>query len=181
MRNRLAAAIAALMLLYGGQAAANNGPDIAIGDALTGIVPLGALGIAYFSGDTEGVHQWVRNTAINQTLISVLRLGFNQTSLGRRPNGGKYGFPSGHEAFVMSGAAFLGERYTWELGLPAYLAAGYVGYVRVHEDKHHWRDVIASGAISYGIALVTVTPEHATHIAPIVGPNWLGLRFERSF
>jgi membrane-associated phospholipid phosphatase len=61
------------------------------------------------------------------------------------------------------------------------MAAAYVAYVRVDEDKHHWRDVIASGALGYGVALLTVTPEHATHIAPVIGPGFLGLRWQRSF
>jgi len=29
--------------------------------------------------------------------------------------------------------------------------------------------------------LLTVTPLNAIHLAPIIGPDWLGIRFERSF
>jgi membrane-associated phospholipid phosphatase len=161
--------------------AVGNGPDILAADILTGIVPLTGLAVAYFTNDTEGQKQWLRNTGVNQVLTSALRLGFNETSLGERPNGNSYGFPSGHVAFVMSGAAFLGERYGWQWGVPAYMATAYVAYVRVDQDKHHWRDVLASGALGYGVALLTVTPEHATHIAPIIGPDFLGLRWQRSF
>lgn len=150
-------------------------------DIITGVVPLTGLAVAYFTGDTEGQKQWLRNTVVNQVLITSLRVGFNETSLGERPNGHEYGFPSGHVAFVMSGATFLGERYGWKWGAPAYLAASYVAYTRVDEDKHHWRDVIASGALAYGVALLTVTPEKATYLAPVIGPNFLGLRWQRSF
>ena len=156
-------------------------PDLVATDVLTAVIPLTGLAVSYFTDDIEGEKQWLRNTGVSLAATSVLRLAFNQTSLGRRPNGGEYGFPSGHEAFLMSGAAFLGERYGWKWGAPAYAAAAYVGYVRVHEDKHHVRDVIASGALSYGVALLTVTPENATHLAPIIGPGFLGLRWERSF
>lgn len=162
-------------------AMAGNGPDILAADILTGIVPLTGLAVAYFTDDTEGQKQWLRNTGVNQVLTSALRLGFNETSLGERPNGHSYGFPSGHVAFVMSGATFLGERYGWKWGAPAYIASAYVAYVRVDQDKHHLRDVIASGALAYGVALLTVTPEHATHIAPVIGPDFLGLRWQRSF
>ncbi|MDD2732712.1 MAG: phosphatase PAP2 family protein [Desulfuromonadaceae bacterium] len=162
-------------------AIAGNGPDILAADILTGIVPLTGLAVAYFTDDTEGQKQWLRNTGVNQVLTSALRLGFNETSLGERPNGHSYGFPSGHVAFVMSGAAFLGERYGWKWGAPAYMATAYVAYVRVDQDKHHLRDVIASGVLGYGVALLTVTPEHATHIAPVIGPDFLGLRWQRSF
>lgn len=162
-------------------AAAGYTPNLVATDILTAAVPLTGLAVAYFTDDTEGEKEWMRNTGISLVTTTTLRIAFNQTSLGQRPNGRRYGFPSGHEAFVMSGAAFLGERYGWKWGVPAYLAAGYVGYVRVHEDKHHSRDVIASAALSYGIALLTVTPENATYLAPVIGPDFLGLRWERSF
>lgn len=162
-------------------ARAGNGPDIVATDILTAVVPLTGLAVAYFTDDTEGQKQWLRNTGVNQVLTSVLRLGFNETSLGERPNGHPYGFPSGHVAFVASGATFLGQRYGWKWGVPAYVATAYVAYVRVDEDKHHWRDVIAAGALAYGVALLTVTPENATCLAPVVGPGFLGLRWQRSF
>jgi membrane-associated phospholipid phosphatase len=56
-----------------------------------------------------------------------------------------------------------------------------VSYIRVDIDKHHWRDVIVGGALGYGVALLTVTPLNAVHLAPIIGPDWLGIRFQRSF
>lgn len=162
-------------------ATAGNGPNVVASDILTAVVPLTGLAVAYFKDDTEGEKEWLRNTGVNQVLTTALRIGFNETSLGERPNGHPYGFPSGHQAFITSGAAFLGERYGWKWGTPAYMAAAYVAYVRVDEDKHHWRDVLASGALAYGMALVTVTPENATYLAPIIGPDFLGLRWERSF
>lgn len=150
-------------------------------DIFTAVVPLTGLAVAYFKDDTEGQKQWLRNTGVNQVLVTSLRLGFNETSLGERPNGHPYGFPSGHVAFVMSGATFLGERYGWKWGTPAYAAAAYVGYVRVDEDHHYWRDVIASTVLAYGVAKLTVTPGNASYIAPVIGPDFLGLRWKRSF
>lgn len=179
-RSLLVGAIVAALGLYSAIAAGNE-LDLVATDVLTAVVPLTGLAVAYFRDDAEGKKEWLRNTGVNLAVTSVLRLTFNQTNLGQRPNGGRYGFPSGHAALVMSGAAFLGERYGWKWGIPAYLAAAYVGYVRVQEDKHHVRDVIASGVLSYGVALLMVTPESATHLAPIIGPDFLGLRWERSF
>jgi len=162
-------------------ATAGNGPAIVATDILTAVVPLTGLAVAYFTDDTEGQKQWLRNTGVNQVLTSALRLGFANTSLGARPISGGWAFPSGHVAFVASGATFLGQRYGWKWGAPAYLATAYVAYVRVEEDKHHWRDVIAAGALAYGVALLTVTPENATYLAPVIGPGFLGLRWQRSF
>lgn len=177
----LICALVGIFALQANLATAGNGANVVATDILTAVVPLTGLAVAYFKDDSEGQKQWLRNTGVNQVLVTALRVGFNETSLGERPNGHPYGFPSGHQAFITSGAAFLGERYGWKWGTPAYMAAAYVAYTRVDEDKHHWRDVIAASAIGYGVALMTVTPENATYLAPVIGPDFLGLRFERSF
>jgi membrane-associated phospholipid phosphatase len=167
--------------LWAATAMAENKNNILAADILTGVVPLTGLGVAYFTNDTEGQKQWLRNLCVNQVLISGLRLAFNETSLGERPNGNEYGFPSGHMAAVMAGATFIDKRYGWKWGAPAYAASAFVAYVRVDEDKHHWRDIFASGVLAYGVAMLTVTPENATYLAPVIGPDFIGLRWERSF
>lgn len=179
LRYRFSAAIFLMCSLFSGNALAVTGSELS-GDIVTGLVPLGALTIAYFKDDTEGEKQWWRNTLASQLLNTVARVAFN-SRYGERPNGGEYGFPSGHVSFVVSGAAFLQERYGWKYGVPAYLLAGYVASERVRDDKHHWRDVIAASALSYGVAQLFVTPENAMHLAPVIGPDFIGLRWQRSF
>ncbi len=192
LRRLLPAAILSLFLLHANSAAADSDANVLAGDIATGLFPVAALVTVWIKHDGEGGKQWLRDTAINELLNTSLRLAFNYTSLGERPlseeqiaegktEGNQYGFPSGHAGFVFCQAAFLQERYGWKYGVPALVLASAVSYVRVREDKHHWRDVIAGGALGYGVALLTVTPYGATHIAPIVGPDWLGIRFERSF
>jgi membrane-associated phospholipid phosphatase len=61
------------------------------------------------------------------------------------------------------------------------MAAAYVAYARVDEGIHRWGDVVAAGALAYGVALLTVTPEKASYLAPVIGPGFLGLRWQRSF
>ena len=155
--------------------------DLLAGDIATGVLPIVAFGVAYLKDDDLGETQWLRTTIISEVLNTSLRVAFNHTSLGERPNGGSYGFPSGHAGFVFSQAAFLQERYGWKFGAPALAVATAISYIRVREDKHHWRDVIVGGALSYSVALLTVTPYQATHLAPIIGPDFMGIRFERSF
>lgn len=179
LRHNLLVAMVLTLTLFSGAARAVTASELS-GDIVTGLVPLGALSIAYLKDDTEGERQWWRNTLASQFLNTVARVAFN-SRYGERPNGGEYGFPSGHVSFVVSGAAFLQERYGWKYGVPAYLLAGYVAFERVKDDKHHWRDVIAAGALSYGVSKLFVTPENATHLAPIIGPDFIGLRWERSF
>jgi hypothetical protein len=65
--------------------------------------------------------------------------------------------------------------------VPAYLLSGYVAYVRVDTDHHRWRDVIAGGLVGYAMSKLFVTPEGATQLAPLIGPDFLGMRWERSF
>lgn len=158
-----------------------RGADDISGDIVMAAMPVTALAIAYFRDDVEGEKQWLRNVLANQLLTSAARLGFNYTSWGKRPNGDGYGFPSGHVAFAGAGASFLQERYGWKYGVPAWLLTGYVAYVRVDNNDHRWRDVVASSILAYGVAKLFVTPENATYLAPVIGPDYLGLRWERSW
>ena len=174
--------IVAALGLYTASPAAAKGANLMATDILDGVVTLTGLGVAYLKDDTEGQKQWLRNISVNQGLTWSLWPIFNQTSLGERPNGDpRNSFPSGHVSLAMSGATFLDRRYGWKWGVPAYAASAYIAYVRVDEDKHHWRDVIASGVLSYGVAMLFVTPDDATYLAPIVGPDFIGLRLGRSF
>lgn len=179
--NRLySAAILAMFVLHAGTAAASNG-ERHVGDLITELLPLAAFGTAYFKDDSEGEKQWLRDTVVNEVLNISLVHAFNNTGLGKRPNGESYSFPSGHAAFAFAQAGFLQERYGWAYGAPALVLATAVSYIRVDVGKHRWRDVIAGGAVGYGVAMITVTPLNAMHLAPIIGPDWMGIRYERSF
>lgn len=149
--------------------------------AVMSAIPVGAIALAFYKDDVEGEKQFLRNVIANQLLTSAARVGFNETEWGQRPNGGGYGFPSGHVAFAGAGASFLEERYGWQWGVPAWLLTGYVAWVRVANDDHRWRDVVAAAALAYGVGKLFVTPENATYLAPTIGPDWLGLRFQRSW
>ena len=160
---------------------AARGANAISGHVVMAALPVTALAIAYFKDDTEGEKQWLRNLLANQLLTSIARVGFNETSWGTRPNGNGYGFPSGHVAFAASGSSFLEERYGWRYGVPAWMLTGYVAWVRVDNGDHRWRDVVASSVLAFGVAKLFVTPENATHLAPVIGPDFLGLRWQRSW
>lgn len=178
----VAAILAMFVLQVGTTAAASSRSDLqTTGDIITELLPLAALGTAYFKGDSEGGKQWLRDTVLHEVLYTGLVLGFDQTSLGKRPNGASHSFPSGHAGFAFAQAGFMQERYGWWYGAPALVLAATVSYLRVDIGKHHWRDVIAGGALGYGCAWLTVTPLNALHLAPIIGPDWMGIRYERSF
>ena len=174
-------AVLTLLCLPAISFAAPSDPDKTTGDILQFAVPAAALSVAWLKGDDEGETQWLRNTVASALATQVAKLAFNATAWGERPNGGRGSFPSGHTAFAASGAAFLTERYGWQYGILAWGLTGYVAYSRVDEREHHWRDVAAGAALSYGISKLFVTPESATHIAPVIGPGFIGLRWERSW
>lgn len=179
----LPATLAVLLTLYAMPAVAGGEytDQELSGDIITAALPLTTYAIAHYKDDGDGEGQFLRSNAVSLVLNTALRVGFNETEWGERPNGNQYAFPSGHAAFVTSSAAFLQDRFGWKYGLPAYALVGYVSYVRVDTDHHHWRDIIAGVALSAGVSRLFVTPHDATHIAPIIGPDWLGLRIERSF
>lgn len=68
----------------------------------------------------------------------------------QRPNGGSHSFPSGHTSVAFAGAEFMRKEYGWGWGVPAYMAAGFVGWSRVASGNHWSRDVFAGALI--GIA-----------------------------
>lgn len=175
--------IAVLALLFSllHPAPADCGSSAIAGHAVMSAIPVSAFAVAYFRDDVEGQKQWLRNVIGNQVLISLARVAFNETDLGIRPTGNEYGFPSGHVAFAGAGASFYSERYGWEYGVPAWLATGFVMNNRVQNKDHHWRDVIASAVLSFGIGKLFVTPEDATYLAPVIGPEFIGLRWKRSY
>lgn len=148
--NRLySSAILAMFVMHAGTAAASDG-ERHVGDLITELLPLAAFGTAYFKDDSEGEKQWLRDTVVNEVLNISLVHAFNNTSLGKRPNGDPYSFPSGHAAFAFAQAGFLQERYGWTYGAPALVLATAVSYIRVDVGKHRWRE--SSPAVRWAAA-----------------------------
>ena len=174
-------AVVTIILCLLGPFAAEGGTSDIAGHAVMSAIPVTGFALAYFKDDKEGQKQLFRNVIVNQLITSIARVGFNETSWGTRPTGNGYGFPSGHISFAGAGASFLSERYGWKYGVPAWLATAYVANNRVQGNHHRWRDVIASGLLSYGVGKLFVTPEDATYLAPVIGPGFLGMRWERSW
>jgi len=160
----------------------NHGAILA-GDIVTGLMPMLAFGKAWLGeDDNRGMKQWMWSTAIDEVVLTAARVGFNHTSWGRRPNGNGYGFPSGHAGFLYSQTAFLQYRYGWEWGLPSFVVATGVNYIRVRYHKHRWRDIIAAGGLSYALSWPLVSRyDGGVVITPVVEPGAWGLQLEKSF
>lgn len=153
------------LCLASGSVAAGDG-FTTYGDVARYALPAGAAVLAFAKDDTEGLPQLLASTAVTMGLTYGLKYAIDDT----RPNGGRRSFPSGHTAWAFTGAAFVHQRYGWEWGLPANIAAAAVAVSRVDGDFHRWRDVIASAVIAHTSAffLVDHMDERVT-LMPMIG------------
>ncbi|HEV2748693.1 MAG TPA: phosphatase PAP2 family protein [Allosphingosinicella sp.] len=88
--------------------------------------------------------------------------GLKQAFPSRRPDGSdRRSFPSGHTSISFAAAATLHQRNGWEVGLPATVAAAFVGVARIKADKHRWYDVLAGAAIGEAAGFLITSPRNA--------------------
>ncbi len=129
-------------LSFPSQASGGESEKVA-GDVIQVLIPTLAYGLTFGKDDPEGRNQFYKGFLTTLTVTHAMKRLVNST----RPNGSRFAFPAGHVSAAFSGAAFLGKRYGWRYGLPAYLGAMYVGWSRVDSDEHFTEDVIAGAAI----------------------------------
>ncbi len=129
-------------------------------------IPAAGAILALVNDDTEGLKQLFVSAAATNASTYALKYAVNET----RPDGGRYGFPSGHAAFAFAGAAFVHKRYGWHWGIPFEVAAAAVAVSRVHARRHYWRDVAASAAIAHASAYFLVERRDlSVRFLPMVG------------
>lgn len=109
-------------------------------------LPVAAGGVSLFKDDWHGIAQLVVVTG----LTVGTAYGLKQIVHEQRPDhSDDKSFPSEQMAVAFAPAAYLWDRYGWEYGVPAYAAAGFVGYARVQSERHHWWDVATSAGIGW--------------------------------
>lgn len=144
------------------------------GDVLQWAIPVTAGLISIGKGDGEGLVQLAEGALLTSMSTHILKVGINA----ERPNGRDYSMPSGHTSAAAQGAAYLQFRYGWEYGVPAYLLTGVVGYSRVENDYHYWRDVAAgialATAVQYAVSRAGFSMTNAS-IAPTFGNESVGI------
>jgi membrane-associated phospholipid phosphatase len=125
-------------------------PGNAIGD---GYVQFAAAGGAWVLGRATH-HPRLAATGVDlieaQLLNGVFTQGLKYAVNRRRPDGGRYSFPSGHTSATFVTAAVLQHRFGWKAGAAAYALGAYVGAARLGERQHYLSDVV------FGAALGTV-------------------------
>jgi membrane-associated phospholipid phosphatase len=131
-----------------------------------------APGLAVYALNAVGIkgkHNFRDRTMIY--FLSNLMMGITVQSIKRitkvqRPDGfGANAFPSGHTATAFAGAEFLRQEYKnvspW-YGIAGYAAATTTGILRMYNNKHWFRDVVAGAG--FGI----LSTEAAYYLEPII-------------
>ncbi|HEX3753716.1 MAG TPA: phosphatase PAP2 family protein [Rhizomicrobium sp.] len=134
-------------------AASAKGTESA-GVAVAIALPLLAGGYAIYQDDWTGVAQLGVDTFGTVGTAYLLKNIVRE----QRPDKSDYqSFPSDTSALAFAPAQFLWDRYGWEVGLPAYAAAGFVGWSRIDAKQHHWYDVAASAGLAFGFSKIFTT------------------------
>ena len=116
-----------------------------------------APGLSVFALEAAGIRgrHDLRGKAIIYGLSALLEGGIVQsvknTTRVQRPDGfGHNAFPSGHTATAFAGAELLREEYgsvSPLYGLAGYTAASLTGFLRICNNRHWFRDVIAGAGV----------------------------------
>jgi membrane-associated phospholipid phosphatase len=149
-------------------------------DVLRVLLPASAYAMTYIRDDPQGRPQFYKAFLSTVAATYLLKVSIDS----RSPNGeNDHSFPSGHTSMAFSGASFLQKRYGWRYGVPAYLAATFVGWSRVDSDDHRVVDVVAGAAIGTGFTYLFTDRFKAggCTATPIVGSHIIGMELGRKF
>ncbi|MGI9343387.1 MAG: phosphatase PAP2 family protein [Gammaproteobacteria bacterium] len=150
------------------------------GDIVQILLPVSAYGLTWLYGDKEGFYQYTKAFA-----GAVITTQVAKFAVGRlRPDASNTAsYPSGHTTAAFSGAGFIHQRYRnpW-LSVPAFAAAGFVGYSRIRGNKHYRDDVLAGASVGLMWNWYAVTPMAQTvSLSPIDVGDGFGVQFEYNF
>ena len=152
MRRYLALAAVLVLAAPPAEASDSTGKMIAIS------LPVAAAGASLLHDwDWQGVKQLALDESLDIGTVLLLK----QIVREQRPDHSDFhSFPSLTTMVAAGPAAYLWDRYGWEYGAPAYLAAGYVGYSVVDAKEHHWWDAVASVGIGWAWSRLITSEWH---------------------
>ena len=112
--------------------------------AATGLWYLSSAGKQDFESNERS---WTMLKALSTN--GAITLALKAIRNNKTPNGKNLAWPSGHTSSSFTAAAVLDEFYGPEIGIPAYIGAGFVGY-RMMDTGDHWAsDVVFGGVLGY--------------------------------
>lgn len=144
------------------------------GDVVAAAIPAACLVSTLVLQDWDGLKQGALAGVSSVGLTFILKELVDK----ERPDKSDHkSFPSMHSAVSFTGAAFIQKRYGWKWGIPAYAAAGFVGWSRVYGKKHDWWDVAAGATMGIASAYLFTKPfakKYKLSIAPAASPAHFG-------
>lgn len=147
------------------------------GDVGLVVIPVTAAIMTFAYNDKKGTIQFLEAYSVSTAVTYGLKYAISE----RGPNGRPHSFPSGHTSSAFAGAAFIQKRYGWTYGIPAYLAASFVGYSRIESRNHYFVDVIGAATIGIVPNLFFTKPYKGITVTPSVGHNFNGIIIGKSF
>ncbi len=155
------------------------GDDIELaGDIMRILLPLTAGGMTLYRNDRQGLVQFSKSFLTTEVATVALKYTVDTD----RPNGGSHSFPSGHTSTAFSGASFLQRRYGWKYGIPAYVAASFVGWSRLESENHYMKDVLAGAVIGIiSTYIFTDAYQKDVVVTPIAESGTYGLLLNAKF
>ena len=144
-------------------------------------LPALAAGSAWGQGDTEGFKQLTLSMVSTVGAAEVLKASVHSV----RPDGSdNKSFPSTHTAVVFAAARFMDKRYGAQMAPYTpwlYVAAGMTGVARVEANKHHWRDVLAGGALGWSASQWWTQAVQGGQLSVLPADHGLSLAWYRSW
>jgi membrane-associated phospholipid phosphatase len=148
------------------------------GDVLQLLIPAAAYTTTFILDDREGRRQFYKSLLVNIGVTYGLKLSIDKD----RPEGhGDFAFPSAHTSSAFQGATFLQRRYGWKYGVPAYVAAAFVGFSREEADKHDQVDVLSGAVIGIVSGYLLASPRKDASLAPVASDGFYGLTIEKKW
>lgn len=149
-----------------------------------GWVQTGAAAGTFVLGHALGHHptavvgaDLLRAHVVNTVLTDGLKVAIRR----RRPDGGRYSFPSGHTSATFTTATVLRRHFGWRVGIPSYALAVYVGGSRLQENRHYLSDVLFGAAVGI-VAGHSITIGRGTtrfDVSPVARPGGFAVAVTR--
>lgn len=114
-----------------------------IGDWVQILLPASAYVGTWITGDKEGAFQLTKALAGAGASAHVFKAVAER---GRPDASDSRSFPSGHTTAAFGGSEFIRIRWGNAWGIPATVAAAFVGYTRIRANKHFRDDVLAGAS-----------------------------------
>ena len=149
-----------------------------VGDVLQLAIPAAAYGMTFAHDGRQERAQFRQSLLTTMLLTHALKRAVPDT----RPNGGPHSYVSGHTSAAFWGASFIQRQYGWRYGVPAYMAASFVGWSRIKAQRHFFDDVVRGATVGVaGNRYLTRLYDRDIHLTPTADHGTYGLNLNFLF